>query len=107
MLMLSNAVATEVLGILLESDTLQSANATSMRDMFGRTPLHYAAKFDNYLACTMLLDTMPELLEVRDDSGWSALDLALFLARDQAAAVLEDAGSTLFLGQFVLLCESV
>jgi hypothetical protein len=35
---------------------------------------------------------MLELLEVRDDSGWSALDLALFLARDQAAAVLKGAG---------------
>jgi hypothetical protein len=41
----------------------------------------------------LMTHTRPHLLEVRDNAGWSALDIALFHNRAEAAAVLEDAGA--------------
>jgi hypothetical protein len=71
---LSNAEAVDTLDILLQAEGLAELGTEEglqakgmLRNMFGRTPLHYAAKFNNPLASTMLLDAMPGLLEVLHD----------------------------------------
>jgi hypothetical protein len=57
-----NAEAATTLTMLLESEALQGGAAESvgegLQDLYGRTPLHYASKFNNPLACTILLEAM-------------------------------------------------
>lgn len=60
--------------------------------MFGRTPLHMAAKTGNHLAVRMLMKKFPNMHNVKDDAGWTPLDVATHLERKEAAHVLSGAG---------------
>jgi hypothetical protein len=52
-------------------------DGSRLQDMFGRTPLHYAAKSGHVYAVQLLGSAFPALLDVKDQAGWTAMVLTL------------------------------
>ncbi|PRP79980.1 ankyrin repeat protein [Planoprotostelium fungivorum] len=49
----------------------------SVRDSSaGRTPLHYAAQFNYYHICNVILERSRNIIDIRDDKGYTALHIA-------------------------------
>jgi hypothetical protein len=109
MLAMPNAFAVEMLSMLLDSDQIADleellqeqaqeqeqegeregpSRLPAIQDMFGRTPLHYAAKTGNAIAARQLLEKLPSILLVRDDAGQTAHDIAIHWSRKAVHKVL-------------------
>jgi hypothetical protein len=90
---ITNTESCIFLNILLQSKRAPALQGKHLQDLYGRTPLHYAAKFGNTLAIEMLLKTIPSLLEIADAADWRAVDIATFHGRAEAVDALHRAGA--------------
>jgi ankyrin repeat protein len=87
-----------MLSVLLDStqaDELAAAGHTAgLQDLFGKTPLHYAATSNNVLSIQLLLAWCPQLQLAKDQAGRTALDIAVYMRQREAIAALGGSAST-------------
>jgi hypothetical protein len=89
-----NAEVGDFIGMLVNAPSMsEQSDEEEHRDMFGRTPLHYAAKMGNGLAASLLLSKLPQCRDVKDDAGWTALDVATYFKRKDVIQQIMQTGA--------------
>ena len=85
----SESGSTEAVHLLIPCSNLLAVNA------FGQSALHYAARAECELACEALLKAYKAMVNVKDQSGMTALDYAAEQGNTELMGVLEKYGAKL------------
>ena len=89
-----NGESIVVLDLILKTDPDNEWKKSQWRDDTGKTPMHVCAKYGNPVGVKLLLKKYPDMVNLKDKTGATPLDIAQFNGRVSVVDVLLSAGGS-------------